>query len=105
MGNIGAKFGLNSNYKSLTRDVIRTINLTDFNKLVLRKRYVQMMEQLDKKKSYYAIMVWYFYFIITLGSILVPAFISIEDKTLILPSSTNKTTYYNLNRKTQENNK
>ena len=50
MGNIGAKFGLNSNYKSLTRDVIRTINLTDFNKLVLRKRYVQMMEQLDKKE-------------------------------------------------------
>ena len=102
MGNIGAKFGLNSNYKSLTRDVIRTINLTEFNKLVLRKRYVQMMEQLDKKRA--TTRLWYgiFTFIITLGSILVPAFISIEDKTLILPSSTNKTTYYNLNGNTEE---
>ena len=101
MGNIGAKFGLNSNYKSLTKDVIRTINLTEFNKLVLRKRYVQMMEQLDKKRA--TTRLWYgiFTFIITLGSILVPAFISIEDKTLLLPSSTNKTTYYNLNENTE----
>ncbi len=97
MGNIGAKFGFTSNYKSLTRDVIRTIELSEFNKLVLKKRYVQMMEQLDKKRA--TTRLWYgiFTFIITLGSILVPAFISIEDKTFVLPTSSNKTTYYNLN--------
>lgn len=97
MGNIGAKFGFTSNYKSLTSDVIRTIELSEFNKLVLKKRYVQMMEQLDKKRA--TTRLWYgiFTFIITLGSILVPAFISIEDKTFVLPTSSNKTTYYNLN--------
>ncbi len=85
MGNVLNKTGLRSKYRNQTREIIQNIPLDDFNKLILKKRYVQLMEQLDIKRS--STSFWYniFTFIITLGSILVPALISIEDKSLLYP--------------------
>lgn len=95
MGSIVTKLGMRSNYKSLTREIINNIELSDFNKLILKKRYVQMMEHLDKKRAITRFWYGIFTFIITLGSILVPALISIEDKTFLPPTS-NKTTYFSI---------
>ena len=95
MGGIVTKLGMRSNYKSLTREIINTIELCDFNKLILKKRYVQMMEHLDKKRAITRFWYGIFTFVITLGSILVPALISIEDKTFLPPTS-NKTTYVSI---------
>ena len=85
MGTFFTKLGFHSNYKNLTKEVIQSIDLTDYNKLILKRRYVQMMENLDVKRA--TTRLWYgiFTFTITLGSILVPALISIEDKNFIFP--------------------
>lgn len=89
MGNILNKTGIRSKYKNQTREIIQKIPLNEFNKLILKKRYVYLMEQLDIKRS--STSFWYsvFTFIITLGSILVPALISIEDKSLLYPPEQN----------------
>ena len=87
MGAIFTKLGFRSNYRKLTRDIIKKIKLTEYNKLVFKQRYVYMMEKLDAKRA--STRLWYgiFTFIITLGSILVPALISIEDKNILFPKN------------------
>jgi hypothetical protein len=89
MGNILNKTGIRSKYRNQTREIIQKIPLNEFNKLILKKRYVYLMEQLDIKRS--STSFWYsvFTFIITLGSILVPALISIEDKSILYPPEQN----------------
>lgn len=91
MGNILYKTGLRSKYKNLTQDIIERIELNEFNKLILKQRYVHLMEQLDTKRT--STTFWYSFFtlMITLGSILVPALISIEDKPLAYPEKTTTT--------------
>ena len=91
MGNILYKTGLRSKYKNLTQGIIEQIELNEFNKLILKQRYVHLMEQLDTKRT--STTFWYSFFtlMITLGSILVPALISIEDKPLAYPEKTTTT--------------
>ena len=85
MGNVLYSLGLKSKYRLQTKEIIQKINLNDYNKLILQNRYVTLMEQLDIKRS--STSFWYsiLTFLITLGSIVVPALISIEDKSFIYP--------------------
>ena len=79
MGNVLYLLGLKSRYKLLTKEIIDLMNITPYNKLILQQRYVNLMEKLDIKRN--STNLWYniLTLVITLGSILVPALISIKD--------------------------
>jgi hypothetical protein len=70
------------NYKR-TIDTIGDKELSDFNKVLLRKRFIPMVNRMEIEAKRANMCYTIFQIMTTLGSILVPALLAIEDQTLI----------------------
>ena len=66
---------------------IPSIDLNKFNKILLRKRFIPMVNQMEIESKRVNLAFTVFQIITTLGSILVPAMIAIEDKAILFNST------------------
>lgn len=74
-----------SEFKSNYRKTLNTINdteLSELNKILLRKRFIPMVNNMEIESKRANMGYTLFQIMTTLGSIMVPALLSIEDKTL-----------------------
>ena len=91
MGNCFSRVSLNSHYPTITADIIDNLELTELNKLIIINRYVRMMQKLDTSTYNTTFMFNFFSILITIGSILVPALLSIENKSFFVTQTVNAT--------------
>lgn len=61
--------------------VLQSLDLTDVEKDIIQTRYLSMLENFQKRSQRYAILFFVGHFIITVGSLFVPALLSVQNST------------------------
>ena len=69
-----------SNFPKLTGDIINNLDVTPLQKLVLVNRYIKVVESMDIKTKNTSNIYHILSLLITVGSILVPSLLSIQEK-------------------------
>jgi len=91
MGNCFARVTLTSRYPQMTENIIDKLNLTELNKMIIVNRYVRLIQKLDTLTYNTTFMFNFLSILITIGSIMVPALLSIEKKAFFLNYNVNIT--------------
>lgn len=85
-------FWFQSQFKKDYRKTIETIDdneLSPLNKMILRKRFIPILKTMELEMKRVSTGFTLFQIITTLGSIVVPALLSIEDRSLVFNSTNN----------------
>ena len=88
MGNILCFCRKSSDFKDLTVEIIEQLEISDLDKLILNNRFIKIVSQMDIATKYTSSAYHCLSLMITVGSILVPAMLSVQDKPLIRHDTT-----------------
>ena len=61
------------------QELLQDIELTEVQKQIIKSRYISILENVQKRANRYAVMFFMGHFIITVGSLFVPALLSIQN--------------------------
>jgi len=89
MGNCITRLKWSSRYPDITSEVIENLQLTPLNKVLLTQRYVRIMKKMDTNTYNTTFIYNILSLFITVGSIAVPALLSIKDTTFFTSDDTN----------------
>ena len=80
MWNCINRYSRTSDFRELTNDIVDKLEISDLDKLILKNRFIKIVTQMDISTKYTARLYNILGLFITVGSIIVPALLSVQDK-------------------------